>query len=70
MIIKLFIFSIAILAALESILKVNCMKPDFHEFLTKGQIFRKQLLPLRNKAKKRQLRSFNHSLPLVQEDLR
>ncbi|MDN3688396.1 hypothetical protein [Cyclobacterium jeungdonense] len=70
LIIMLFIFPIAVMAALELIAKGNSLKPDFHEFSIKEKIFRKKWLPLRDMAKKLHLWVIDHSLNLVQEDFR
>lgn len=70
LIIKSFIFTIAVLAALDFIVKGNSLKPDFHELFTKEKIFRKQRLFVRDMAIKLHLQSFYHSFHLVQEDFK
>ncbi len=70
LIIKSYIFSIAVLAALDFTVKGKSVKPDFYEPFAKEQIFRKQRLSLSDMTKKLHLLFFYHSFHLVQEDFR
>lgn len=70
LIIMLFVFSIAVMVALDLIAKGNSLKTDFLEISIKEKNFRKNLLPLRDTAKKLYLRATDHSSNLVQEDFR